>query len=94
MYNRNKGTIIWSEITKMKVLIRIRKVYKNLIKRNLSISWAEEQTPSSPTSSTTNEEDFEKRISMTLIISYLALILNFTTAVSTIYFLLNEFSSK
>ena len=63
----------------MKVLIRIQEVYKNLTKKNLQIS------------SPTHEEDFEKRISMTLMISYLALILNFTIAISTVYFLIKWF---
>ena len=66
----------------MKVLIRIQKVYKNPIKRNSSICPA------------IYEEDFEKRISMTLMISYLALILNFTTAIATVYYLLDNILSK
>ena len=78
----------------MKVLIRIQKVYKNLTKRSLQICWDDEQTPGSPISSPTHQEDFEKRVSMTLIISYLALILNFTIAISTIYFLLNDLLPK
>ena len=60
----------------MKVLIRIQEVYKSLTKKSLQIR------------SPTNEEDFEKRISMMLMISYLALILNFIIAISTIYFLI------
>ena len=78
----------------MRVLIRIQKIYKNLTKRSSSISWADGQPQATLISSPTHEEDLEKRMRMTLIISYLALILNLTTAVSTIYFLLNEFSSK
>ena len=72
----------------MKVLIRIQEVYKNLTKKSLQNSWADAQTLSSPISSPTNENDFEKRISMIFIISYLALILNFTIAIFTIYFLI------
>ena len=68
----------------MKVLIRIQKVYKNPIKRSLN----ESICPA------IYEEDFEKRISMTLRISYLALILNFTTAITTIYYLLDNILSK
>ena len=64
----------------MKVLIRIQKVYKNPIKR----SWNESICPP------IYEEDFKKRISMTLMISYLALILNFTTAIATVYYLLDN----
>ena len=78
----------------MKVLIRIQEVYKNLTKKSLQNSWADAQTLSSPISSPTNENDFEKRISMIFIISYLALILNFTIAIFTIYFLIKWFLSK
>ena len=73
----------------MKVLIRIQEVYKNLTKKSLQIIWTDEQTPSKP-----HEEDFEKRISMTLMISYLALLLNFIIAIFTIYFLIKWFLSK